>query len=481
MNGEQRTARAGSLKTGALGFPALVVASVGATGPAYSLAATIGLLVLISGVQSIAAMLVGFVAMLIAAIAGAQLNREIPSAGSIFSWTRRTLGGAMAFITGAAVLFVGIAIMGVFAQIATQQLFSLLGWAEAANDPLIVLAVSILLLALAAVPAYLGIQLSLRVEMGLLIAQILALLFVGVAAFAHQPAAEPVQAAWFGFGDDPELVFQGALVAIFMFAGWEVATFLSEEAKRGEIVAGRAAIISPIVLVVLYLFVTIGLFRAVGPELIAGAPDGNVFGAVGPLLFDGPMSALVTGAVLFSALAAIESCMVVQARTLFAMARSGALPRRLAATHPVRKAPQTATVVSFVTSAVWLAVFGLVSESFLNDSVAALGFIYVLVYGATCLAAIVMFWRRAMSSVGSFLSRFLLPAVGLVVFLYVGYDSFRFYTGDAPGSVLGLQAPLLIFLGVVVVLVAWYLIGRAMRVPYFTRAGLVAADEEPRA
>ena len=88
------------LKTGALGMASSVVIGVASTAPAYSLAATLGLVAAAVGLYSPAIMIVAFIPMLLIAAAYYYMNKADPDCGTSFSWVTRALGPQTGFITG---------------------------------------------------------------------------------------------------------------------------------------------------------------------------------------------------------------------------------------------------------------------------------------------------------------------------------------------------------------------------------------------
>ncbi len=79
------------LKANAIGFLDSLVIGLASTAPAYTLAAIIGSIVVIVGVQAPAALLLSFVPMFLIAGAFFYMNRADPDAGTTFSWVTRTL------------------------------------------------------------------------------------------------------------------------------------------------------------------------------------------------------------------------------------------------------------------------------------------------------------------------------------------------------------------------------------------------------
>ena len=75
------------LRAGALGLISSVVIAVSSTAPAYSMAATLGLIVAVVGVHSPGTLIVSFLPMLCIAYAFRELNKADPDCGTTFTWT----------------------------------------------------------------------------------------------------------------------------------------------------------------------------------------------------------------------------------------------------------------------------------------------------------------------------------------------------------------------------------------------------------
>src|SRR5207302_8645620 len=77
------------LRAGALGLLSSVVIAVSSTAPAYSMAATLGLIVAVVGVHSPGTLIVSFLPRLSIAYAFSELNKADPDCGTTFTWTAR--------------------------------------------------------------------------------------------------------------------------------------------------------------------------------------------------------------------------------------------------------------------------------------------------------------------------------------------------------------------------------------------------------
>ena len=80
------------LKTGALGLVSSVVMGVASTAPAYSLAATLALVVGLVGFHAPAVAVLAFVPMLFCSIGYSEMNKADPDCGTTFTWATRAFG-----------------------------------------------------------------------------------------------------------------------------------------------------------------------------------------------------------------------------------------------------------------------------------------------------------------------------------------------------------------------------------------------------
>ena len=105
------------LKTGAVGLVSSVVIGMASTAPAYSLAATLGFVVIAVGVKAPTIMLLAFVPMLFIAIAFSELNKREPDCGTTFTWAARAFGPRTGWIGGWGIIAADVIVMANLAQI----------------------------------------------------------------------------------------------------------------------------------------------------------------------------------------------------------------------------------------------------------------------------------------------------------------------------------------------------------------------------
>jgi len=103
------------LKAGALGLVGSVVVGLASTAPAYSLAATLGLIVVGgAGVKAAAIILLAFVPMYFIAVAYKELNEAEPDCGTTFTWATRAFGPVVGWMGGWGIIVADIIVMAIW-------------------------------------------------------------------------------------------------------------------------------------------------------------------------------------------------------------------------------------------------------------------------------------------------------------------------------------------------------------------------------
>src|SRR5579875_398600 len=113
------------LKSGALGLISTVVMGVASTAPAYSLAATLGLIVAAVGLGAPVIALLAFIPMLLTSIGYSELNKADPDCGTTFTWASRAFGPRTGWAGGWAIVAADVLVMASLAQVAGQYVFFL--------------------------------------------------------------------------------------------------------------------------------------------------------------------------------------------------------------------------------------------------------------------------------------------------------------------------------------------------------------------
>ncbi len=148
------------LRAGALGLLSSVVIAVSSTAPAYSMAATLGLIVAVVGVHSPGTLIVSFLPMLCIAYAFRELNKADPDCGTTFTWTARAFGPRAGWMGGWGIIAADVIVMASLAQIAGRYFLQLVGLQGAGTVWVTVAGVAFI--ALLTAVCYRGIEVSAR-------------------------------------------------------------------------------------------------------------------------------------------------------------------------------------------------------------------------------------------------------------------------------------------------------------------------------
>ena len=491
------------LKKNAIGYASSVVIGVASTAPGYSLAAVLGLIVAIGGVgvHAPGVLMVSFVPMLLVAMAYKYLNKADPDAGTTFAWATRAFGPKAGWMGGWAIIVADVIVMANLAQIAGLYTFLLLGIPHPST--LAVTAVGVAWIALMTVICVIGIEVNARTQRWLLTAEIATLAAFAAVALVRVSTGHGLSGSlhpslgWFNpfaVGSVGALT-AGLLIGIFIYWGWDSLVTVNEETEDADTVPGKAAVMSTLILLGIYVIVSAAAIAFGGVDRLAGDQSGDVLGLLAGSVFGSHvLGKVVIIAVLTSAAASTQTTILPTSRTALSMARAKAAPEPLARVHPRYLTPDVATWVMGALSIVWYVGLTAVSQNLLYDSIAALGLMIAFYYGLTGFACTWYYRRTLFTSARRFIMVGLAPFAGGAVLLFVFVRScIDLGRADAGSTTyFGIGSPLVIGLGFLalgaVLMVIWRLAGHreffgrrpeaAEREPAAT-AKTPAADHEP--
>ena len=447
------------LKTGALGYISNLVIGVASTAPGYSLAATLGFIVAVQGMgyHAPAIMLVSFVPMLLIAAAYYYMNRADPDCGTSFTWVTRAMGPRLGWLTGWAIVAADVIVMAALAYIAGVYTFLLFGLDAAATNLLDVSIVAAIWIIVMTAICYIGIELSARTQYFLLAAEIAALAIFSVVALAHVyigSQGTPIQLDWFnpftlhgGF----TAVIDGVLLGIFIYWGWDSGVCVNEESEDSANGPGRAAVMSTILLVLIYVVVTVSAQAYAGTVFLKHHGN-DVLSALGGPVLGSPLDKILIIAVLTSASASTQTTILPTARTTLSMARFGAIPKIFGRIHPRYLTPDVSTLTMGAVSLVWTLVIINVSQNVLSDSITGIGFMIAFYYGFTGFACCVFYRKEIFKSFKNFIMVGVAPFLGGAMLMFVFIKAFLDYKTTSTdvnysGGFLGVGTPVAIGVG----------------------------------
>ena len=427
------------LKKGAISYVSNIVIGVASTAPAYSLAATLGFIVALSGIgtHAPAVLIVSFIPILLIAVAYKYLNRADPDAGTTFAWTTRAFGPGMGWLNGWAIFLADILVMASLSDIAAIYSLKLFGITE---TKALVLIIAVLWIVLMTWICWRGIELSAAIQRALLTFEVIMLVVFSVFALvkvyggsAPHGAIKP-EAAWFNpfavnFGE----LLPAVLLGVFIYWGWDSGVAVNEESEDPANGPGKAAVVSTLLLVVIYLLVATGAQAFHGVGFLANEENAeDVLNALGKPVFGGgavgwTLAKLLIVCVLTSASASTQTTILPTARTTLSMAHWKAVAKVLGKVHKTFLTPDVSTIGMGLISIIVTVPLLLVSESVLADSITALGFPVCFYYGFTGLACVVYFRKELFKSVRNFLFIGLAPLIGAVMLFGVFIKAIIYY------------------------------------------------------
>jgi amino acid transporter len=293
------------------------------------------------------------VAMMFTALSYAQMSQAFPMAGSVYTYAGRGIAPPVGFLAGWMILLDYVLVPGLLYLIAAIAMNSLIS-----SIPVWIWLIGFVVLNTAV--NYMGIEMTAKVNMVMLVAELVVLaifLVIGIVALAQGKGR--------GFDFSPiynsstfsvSLVFGAVSVAVLSFLGFDGISTLAEENKETARAIGRsmvAALLLAGVLFIVQTWVASLLVPHPAQLLSKGDPAGTSF-------YD---SAEVAGGLWLSKLTALATAiawgfansLVAQAATsrlLYAMARDRQLPSFLAKIHPRKGVPVNATLLVAVVSLV---------------------------------------------------------------------------------------------------------------------------------
>ncbi|MGV1087930.1 MAG: APC family permease [Mycobacterium sp.] len=426
------------LKGGALGLVSSIVVGMASTAPAYSLAASLGLIIasggaLLAGVKAPAIILMAFIPMYMIAVAYQELNKAEPDCGTTFTWASRAFGPLVGWMGGWGIIAADVIVMANLAQIAGSYSFTLVGASDLADSTLWSTVAGVIWIVVMTYICYRGIEVSARLQYGLLGIELVVLLaFAVVALFkvytgqAESYSIHPSLDWFWPAGLDFSTVIAPALLtALFIYWGWDTAVACNEESDDPGTTPGRAAVISTFLLLATYALVSVATiaFAGVGDEGVGlGNADNadDVFAAVGHDLFGDSVLGkialmLLAASILTSASASTQTTILPTARTTLSMGVYKALPESFAKIHRKYLTPTTSTLAMGAVSILFYLLFTLVSPNLLTALIGSVGLMIAFYYGLTGFACVWFYRKDLTASARDFMMRGVVPLMGALI------------------------------------------------------------------
>jgi amino acid transporter len=429
--------------------------------PAAAIAASIPAGVAFAGGALPLSVLIALVACLLCASCVGELARELPSAGSMGTYTARGLHPSIGFLVNWAY----VAVAGLIPPLVLLQLGYTVATTINGYDPgfsanlwwMFTIAGAVIVLA----AGYFGIRTSAR--MGTILGAFEIVVFVVLAVLLVIKAGNANTAAVFTTKFTPAHfrgisgIIAGSVFTILAFGGFEGAAPLAEEAKDPRKTIRRAVLGATLGVGLIYVFTTYAADVVFGPGHFAS------FSSAGPGSWEGIARAsygifwlFVFLAIVNSTIANSNAGVTVSTRTAYAMGRIRAFPAFFASVHPRHRTPQYGILTAFLVSIGVSVGLGLHFNPFVAFAMVGTGIVILLVaiYLLVNAACIGYFLRTRGIHLNWFL-HIVVPVLGILAFLPAwfsgaGIPIFSFISPlPAPYSYMGPAMGVWMLLGVI--------------------------------
>lgn len=429
-----------------LGTPAIIFMVVAAAAPLTGSSGVMPISFLFS--ENAAAptyFVVATIILILFAVGFTAMGKHLPKAGAFYTYIRAGLGRV--FGNGAAMLATGaygltVIALTVYAGPFAQQLVgTFTGWTD---SPWWLW--SLIIWVLLATLGYLSVDLSAIVLGILLIAEIAALVILGLFVIGQGGAEglslEPL---------NPSLAFTqgfpavGIMWAALVFVGFEATAVFRGEAKNPDKTISRATYGAVILLGVLYVFVAyvisvgIGMDKVV--EVIGENPSAIIF-TLSTMYVSPVFTTIVNILLLGSTFACALSFQNVVNRYQLTLSHAGMLPKFVGKIHPKHRVPSNASIVLSVAALLAIgtaAILGLdpVLEVF-TPLIGLLGFA-VLTMMLLCMLSVVIFFSRHQGEKPGVWTRIIAPvlaAFGLGFVLLMSFVNIDVVAGTPAATIM---------------------------------------------
>jgi amino acid transporter len=423
------------LKHGTLSLFDSVMIATASVAPAYSLAATMGLMVAAVSLQAPAAVLASFVPVFFIALAYYYLNRQDPNCGASYSWISRTLNPHLGWFTGwvqtaASVLFCVAAPL--LAGSNTLALLNNMGLisSDAAGDSKLVALVGLLWLLLVTAMVVRGIRLTANFQWVMVGIEYLLVLGFSIAAFIkvatlHPAGSRGISLDWFNPFQLSGLagLAAGAVLGVFFFWGWDTAANLNEETEDADTTPGNAGLISMVILLVLFM-VACSAMEALVPADTLSKQGANALFYFGTQVFPAPWSYAIVLAVLASTVATTQTTLLPATRLTLSMSRDAVFPPVFGLIHRTWHTPYIGTIIVAALSVVGIALTTLSSSvnTTFQGIISNLGVLVAFYYGVTGVACAWAFRKALFKSPRILFLAGILPLIGGLFLFWIGYE-----------------------------------------------------------
>ena len=457
----ERVSESPGLRRGAIGLREVLFQSITDMAPGAAIAASIPAGVAFAGGALPLAVIVALIACMLCASCVGELARELPSAGSMGTYTARGLHPSVGFLVNWGYVAVGALIPPL---VLLQLGYTVAGTINSYDHgfslnmwwPFTILGALIVLAA-----GYYGIRTSARLgtilgAFEIIVFVVLAVLFVVKAGSANTLSVFTTKYTPLHY-QGLTGVIAGSVYTVLAFGGFEGAAPLAEETKDPGKTIRRAVLLATLGIGIIYVFTTYAADVYFGPGHFSS------FSSAGPASWEGIAKSsygifwlFVFLAIVYSTIANSNAGVNVSTRTAFAMGRIRAFPAFFARVNSQHRSPHWGILAAFIVSVAVALGLGLHFDPFVAFSMVGTGIVIILaaIYILVDAACIGYFTRTRGRQINWFL-HVIVPILGIIAFIpawfsAAGIPVFSFISPlPAPYSYMGPAMGVWILLGVV--------------------------------
>ena len=247
--------------------------------PGYSLAATVGLIAGVVGLQGPFIMILAFIPMLLVVVRLLLHEPRRPGLRRDVHLDGARLRPAVGWVIGFTAVAASVIVMANLVRSPHYYTFLLFGADSLANSTFWVTLRGVGWIIFVAIFVAIGIQISAKVQYVLMALQIFPLALFTVWAIVKAVATHPAGYQGFHFSwlfsthVTGSGLAAGVTLAVFLYWGWDSVTAVNEESENSSHMPGVSAVLNTLILVVLYVVVTVALQMYHGADFLAKNPD----------------------------------------------------------------------------------------------------------------------------------------------------------------------------------------------------------------
>ncbi|WP_163505069.1 APC family permease [Fodinicola acaciae] len=414
--------------------------SISSMAPTFTIGVGLGVTAAIVGPAMPGIWILAILPMLGIAAGLARLNARDANLGSVYHWAGVHLSPWLGFVSAWITVSGSILLLSYTIRVTGDSTLQTLASAGVVPDQLVAnvpvsTVIGVLWLALLCFFAVRGVDLAARFQTVLIIVDVIAVVGICGLALLHG-GGETFSLSWFNpFAISVGAIVHGVVITIYLYWGWDNSLRLNEESRRTSS-AGRAAIWSLALILVVFLFAQIGFQRATTiPELVQHGATGLTF--VAGRVAGRPGEFVAALALLISVLAIAQAILLATSRQTLGMSRDQVLGMVWGRIHPRWGTPAVGTLlVGGIATVICVlsAALGNLSQ-IITAFVTAIGMPVCLYYAIAGLAVVAAFRRERGSLTDQLVVRWLpllsaivlfAMAVYLFVYNWITADGFAF-------------------------------------------------------